>query len=255
MILLIGISTVMVCTAILWCFRKLKYTSRLAQTKKHLPIVEFPDDILEEIFKYLETDEVIQINMVCKRLNSVADNALWHSIFVSSPLVNYLTVGGPWVYYRRVPELIFMEMLRSGKLKTNLLKRLVFAFSWSFSFDWFQDLVTKLPGCSIAINSVDYILGQKLDNFNATKRGYWWKQLGHLDISFRDHIIDGFPEPNIIKSLRIYSADQDFFDNWLPRMTSLESLFIRLLKNVNVDRKITIKNLDIGYMDDDCDCT
>ena len=159
------------------------------------------------------------------------------------------------MYYRRVPNLIFMEMFRSGKLKTNSLKRLVLAFSLSFSFDLFQELVTKLPGCSIAINAVHYFLAQKLENFNATKTGYWWRQLGHLDISSNDHTIHGFPEPNLIKSLRIYSADQDFFDNWLPRMTLLESLFIELLENVNVERKITLKNLDIRYMDDDCDCS
>ncbi|KAG7665325.1 uncharacterized protein J8A68_001013 [[Candida] subhashii] len=246
MLLVVGIffSEILSLIIIWYCrpFKNHKEDPEDHQPEEHIRIVDFPDELLQEIFEYLETYEHLMMRMACKRFNRLIEPLIWHSIFVYAPSdVN--NIGEPWANYCKISEDIFIEMSTSKKLKTKLMKRLVFERD-CFSLKWFQSLATGLGGCSIAI---DHIGNQKLFKGltifnNSSEQLFWWRELGYLDARLGGKL-DGFPDLHLIKSLKMPRADQNFFHNWISNMTSLQSLHIVELKPVSIERKIRLVNL------------
>ena len=117
-------------TVMVWYSRKLK---------RSIHLLKFPDGLLDRVLEYLETEELLQINTVCRRFNLLAGKHLWHSIFVSTP-INDVAIGTPWANYRKIPKEKFMELLEFKKHKTKFMKRLVLGHMSVNSFDWFRNL-------------------------------------------------------------------------------------------------------------------
>lgn len=236
-------------TVMVWYLRKLKH---------RIHILKLPDELLDEVFKYLETEELLQMNMVCRRFNLLVGKLLWHSIFVSTP-INDVTIGTPWANYKKIPHDKFMELLQLKKLKTRFMKRLVLGHEVVDSFDWFQDLVAELKGCSIAISKImsfDMKLVKQLNLFNRSSlmgAGVWWMEFGFLDLAMITNPPYDFAQPHLIKSLRINSVGHDFFHNWIPTLTLLESLCIVKTDEVEVKKKIRLTLLEIFRPQDSSD--
>lgn len=115
----------------------------------------------------------------------------------------------------------------------------------------FEICFFQLKRCHIAISEVfDLKLVKKLNLFNRSSLmgvGVWWKEFGFLDLAMIPYPVYGFTEPHLIKSLRMGSVGHDFLNNWVPTLSLLESLSIKLLERFSVQKKIRLSTHEIVY--------
>ncbi|KAG7666130.1 uncharacterized protein J8A68_000387 [[Candida] subhashii] len=209
---------------------------RIHPPKKNVPkFVDFPDEIWLQIFKSLSTFDLLKFQLLNKRMNNLSNKILWHSIYVYHGSDS--RAGTRWQNHAWMSMASFLHLSRGRKLKSQFMRQLTFHNSDYMSSRWLGRLAYELIKCSISFS--------KLTHFTYPTK-HVWTNVGHFYVSAKSQKIDELPDIHSIKSLRIDGVDEEFYRDWLPRFTSLKSLYIDQPKPFKVKKKLRLKNLFLG---------
>lgn len=210
---------------------------------EHHSLNDLPEEILLQIFKYLSPIELLELQLVNRKFCDIVTPLLWRSIYVYD-LADDVRAGRCWRSYWWISMGTFLHLARSRELKTEYMKTLVFCNDDYVSLAWLKKL-KELCGCRIIFSRIinlevyQWFLGSAYKQnlgFVLSTEGYQYIVKGGPD---------GYPNMSLLKSVRIDTPLQEFYDN-LPNMTLLRSLHIENPAQFTLGKKICLKNLCIA---------